>query len=117
MRHQFVRLFLSILLISFTLILVQILILFIGNWRVALTWKNMVFEEFASSLRTAVESIGTTDESGVLDLMVNHTTERISGLLIRDRDGRFVLSLGASPVDEQLPSPAARRNTAVKSFS
>ena len=111
MRHQFVRLFLSILLISIALILVQFLILFIGNMRVTLTWKKMVFEEFASSVKTAVENIGNgaADEDEVLNMMVSHTTERISGLLLRDKDGRFVLSLGASPVNEPLPSPAARQ--------
>lgn len=116
MRHQFVRLFLSILLISLALILTQILILFIGNWRVTVSWKDMVFEEFASSLRKAVENVGEQGNESVVNLMIDNATERISGLLLRDGNGRFVLSLGASPLDEQLPSPEARRNSIMRSL-
>ena len=47
MRHQFLRLFFSIMAIVVVLILVQISMLLIGNYRIAMDWRNRVFEEFA----------------------------------------------------------------------
>ena len=113
MKHHFVRLFLSIVLISLVVILVQCLILFIGNWYVARSWKDMVFEDFITSLRSSIGSIDDAEDSSVVSMMVQRTSERISGLLLRDDSGRYILSLGASPAGEQMPSPEARRSLAV----
>ena len=110
MRHHFVRLFLSILLISICVILVQCLFLFVGNWHVMRSWKNMVFEEFISSIASSMSSFEGEGRNDVMNLMISRTSERISGVLVRDKDGRFVLSLGASPSGVQMPSPEARRN-------
>ena len=103
MRHQFFRLFLSIILIAFAIIFVQCIVIFAGNWHLANSWKDLVFEEFISSLKTVIGNI--SDADSVMNVMVSRTTERISGLLIRDKDGQFVLSLGASPAGVQMPSP------------
>ena len=66
MKHHFVRLFLSIVLISLVVILVQCLILFIGNWYVARSWKDMVFEDFITSLRSSIGSIDDAEDSSVV---------------------------------------------------
>ncbi len=110
MRHQFFRFFISIFLISLAVIIVQCCVIFIGNMRIMLGWKDLVFQEFASSVRSSIEGLQDTDSSSVMNLMVSRTSERISGLLFRDKDGRYVLSLGASSAGEQLPSPEARRS-------
>ena len=108
MRHQFFRLFLSIVLIAFAVICVQCMVLFVGNWHLANSWKNLVFEEFITSLKNAIGNIDDADN--VMNVMISRTTERISGVLVRDKDGRFLLSLGTSPAGEQMPSPEQRRN-------
>ena len=116
MSHQFVRLFLAIILIAFAVILVQCGILFIGNWNAANNWKDVVFEEFISSLKNAmrnVDDISAADNDNVMNMMISRTSERISGLLVRDSSGRFVFSLGTSPSGEQMPSPEARRSMAM----
>ncbi len=117
MRNQFFRFFISIFLISLAVILVQCCFIFVGNMRVAGLWKDMVFEEFASSVRSSVEGLSDAGSDSVMNLMVSRTSERISGLLFRDQSGRYILSLGASSAGEQLPSPEARRSviTAVPS--
>ena len=112
-RHQFVRLFLSIILISFAVIAVQCLAIFVGNWRVAAEWKNMVFDDFIDSIDSAIGSIDDAESGNVVNMMISRTSERISGLLLRDSHGRFVLSLGASPAGEQIPSPEARRSSSL----
>ena len=113
MRHQFVRLFLSIVLIAFAVIAVQCLVIFFGNWYAAHGWKNMVFEDFISSIRSSIDNLDEADSSNVMNMMISRTSERISGLLVRDQQGRFVLSLGTSPAGEQMPSPEARRSMSV----
>ena len=120
MRHQFVRLFLAIILIAFAVILVQCCVLFVGNWQAARNWKNIVFEEFISSLKASISNLRDLDDAendNVMRMMVSQTSERISGLLLRDRDGRFVLSLGMSPAGEQMPSPEARHSMAFPQIS
>ena len=110
MRHQFVRLFLAIILISLAVIAVQCLVIFIGNWHVAMGWRDMVFEDFVSSLEASIGSLDDADSSNVMNMMLSRVSERISGLLVRDSDGGFILSLGTSPAGEQMPSPEARRS-------
>ena len=108
MRHQFFRLFLSIVLIAFAIIFMQCMVLFAGNWHLANSWKDLVFEEFIASLRNAIGNIEDTDS--VMNVMVSKATERISGILIRDAEGHYLLSLGASPAGVQMPSPEQEEN-------
>ena len=105
MRHQFLRLFFSIMAIVVVLICVQISILLIGNYRIAMDWRNRVFEEFADSVQDAIWQISSADDAAVFNLMLQNTSERISGLLIRNGDGRFVATIGRSPMGKQLPTP------------
>ncbi len=108
-RHQFIRLFLSIIFISLAIVVVQCLVLFAGNIRTASGWKDMVFDDFIKALESSMSSIDDVESSNVMNMMISRTSERISGLLVRDSQGRFVLSLGASPAGEPIPSPEARR--------
>ena len=105
MRHQFLRLFFSIIAIIIALLLVQVTMFFIGNYRVAMEWRRRVFEEFAMAVQDAVLDISSADDDAVFSLMLQNTSERISGLLIRDGDGEFVATIGRSPLGQQLPTP------------
>ena len=69
----------------------------------------MVFEDFIEALESSMSSIDDVEGDNVVNMMISRTSERISGLLLRDRQGSFVLSLGTSPMGEQIPSPEARR--------
>ena len=106
MRHQFFRMFLSIALIIFVLVMVQIAMVFVGNYRfLAENWKREVFEEFASSVRRAIQRIGSADNEAVISMIADSSSERVSGLILRDGNGDFVASLGFSPDGEEVPSP------------
>ena len=105
MRHQFLRLFFSIMAIVVVLILVQISMLLIGNYTIAMDWRNRVFEEFALTVQDAIWQISSADDAAVFNLMLQNTSERISGLLIRDGNGEFVATIGRSPMGKQLPTP------------
>ena len=100
--------FLSIALIIFVLLMVQIALVFVGNYRfLAENWKREVFEEFVSSVRKAIQRIGSADDEAVISMIADSSTERVSGLILRDGSGDFVLSLGFSPNGEEVPSPRA----------
>ena len=98
--------FLSIALIIFVLVMVQIAMVFVGNYRfLAENWKREVFEEFASSVRRAIQRIGSADNEAVISMIADSSSERVSGLILRDGNGDFVASLGFSPDGEEVPSP------------
>ena len=82
--------FLSIALIIFVLVMVQIAMVFVGNYRfLAENWKREVFEEFASSVRRAIQRIGSADNEAVISMIADSSSERVSGLILRDGNGDF----------------------------
>ena len=115
MRHHFLRLFLSIVLIVVALILVQVMILLVGSYRASVNWRSKVFDEFVEAVQSAIFNVSTADEDSVYRLMLSSTSERISGLLLRNGDGEFVATIGRSPIGEQLPTPVAARRMASSS--
>lgn len=116
MRHHFLRLFLSIVLIVVSLIVVQIMVLLVGSYRASVNWRARVFDEFVDAVEAAISEVSSADESSVFNLMLSNTSERISGLLLRNGDGEFVATVGRSPMGEQLPTPARARDTADTAF-
>ena len=66
--------------------------------------------DFIEALESSIGNIDDAEGQNVMNMMISRTSERISGLLVRDSQGRFVLSLGASPAGVQMPSPEARRS-------
>ena len=110
MRHHFLRLFLSIMLIVVALILVQVAILLVGSYRASVSWRSRVFEEFAEAVQSAIWEISSADEDSVYRLMLSNTSERISGLLLRNGDGEFIATIGRSSMGEQLPTPDRYRS-------
>ena len=112
MRHHFLRLFLSIVLIVVALLAVQIAIMLVSSYRVSVNWRSKVFDEFVEAVQSAIWEVSSADENSVYRLMLNNTSERISGLLLRNGDGEFVATIGRSPMGEQLPTPDRARKFA-----
>ena len=118
MHHQFLRLFLSIVLVVMILVIVQIAMVAVGNYQVmANGWKNSVFTEFVESVSKTIQQIGTADISSVVNLATINSSERISGIIIRDKEGNYAASLGVSPSSEKIPTPAAIGRVAVPADS
>ena len=68
--------FLSIALIIFVLVMVQIAMVFVGNYRfLAENWKREVFEEFASSVRRAIQRIGSADNEAVISMIADSSSD------------------------------------------
>lgn len=104
MRRQFFRLLISIVGITLSVLVVQCIILAILNLIIANSWKEKVFDEFALSIKQAIADAPINDsEDGIVNIMVNNTSERISGLIVRDGDGKFSFSLGVSPRGVPVP--------------
>lgn len=114
MRSQLLRLLVSIILIVFAVLLIQIAILFIGNYNLAKSWSEEGFEEFAQTLASAVDGTSITGEEAVLNLMVQKTSERIAGLILRDESGSFVFSLGSN--GRGVPVPQSRSRMSLLTF-
>lgn len=103
MRGQFVRMLISIVFIMIIVLAVQCIVLAAMNIYVARSWKETVFDEFALAIKQSVTSNSVENSDGIVNIMVNNTSERISGLIIRNGDGKFSFSLGASPKGVPVP--------------
>ena len=73
-RHQFVRLFLSIILISFVILSIQCMMVFVGNKRAAEGWKEMVFQDFIDSIDSSISNIEDADDSDVMNMMISRSS-------------------------------------------
>lgn len=106
MRRQFIRLLLSIVGIILVVIALQSVIVVSFNRNLNESWSEEVFDEFAEAIAVSLSSYssGSTSPEGVINVLVNKSNERISGIIVRDSNGEFVLSLGASP--KGIPVPA-----------
>ena len=103
MRGQFVRMLISIVFIMIIVLAVQCVVLAAMNIYVAHSWKETVFDEFALAIKQSVTDNSVDNSDGIVNIMVNNTSERISGLIIRDEEGEFSFSLGASPKGVPVP--------------
>ena len=84
MRRQFIRLLASIIAITLVIIAMQCLIIITFNSNLKESWTEEVFDEFADSLSIAVSNLDFSQNTsdGIVDLLVNKTNERISGIII-----------------------------------
>ncbi len=103
MRRQFIRLLISIVGIILTVLIVQCVLLAILNFWIARNWTKSVFDEFAQVISESVEKHNVGDSAGVVNIMLNNTSERVSGLIVRNGEGQFAFSLGVSPRGVPVP--------------
>ncbi len=106
MRKQFIRLLLSIVCIIIVEIMIQSVIIVSFNRNLKESWSEEVFDEFAEAIGASVASYesGERSSDGIINILVNKSNERISGIIVRDSNGKFALSLGASPKGVPVPS-------------
>ena len=105
MHRQFFRLLLSIVSIILVVIAVQCISIFTYNRNVKKTWTREVFDEFADAVAVSVKSLDMSNSGSdtIVSILVNKTSERISGIILRDQEGKVALSLGMSPKGIPVP--------------
>lgn len=108
--------FFSIILIILVVLGIQIAFLFAINLRIARAWSNEVLDEFADSIHTSISNFRNNPSDSVLNLMVQNSSERISGLIVRDSDGKFAVSLGFSPRGIPVPQLNSSDSSRMSSF-
>ena len=111
MRHQFFVLFASILLILVVLTAVVMVGMAGSSLMVERNWQSHVFEEFIAEMQGIIDFINagraqdTAEEENVMSLILDKSTERISGCILRDERGKYVVSLGMTPMGVTVPTP------------
>lgn len=116
MRRQFFRLFFSIILIILVVLGIQICFLLAINFRISKAWADEVLDEFADSISTSIANFKNNSSDSVLNLMVQNSSERISGLIVRDADGTFAISLGLSPRGIPVPQLTASGSSRMSTY-
>ena len=106
MRRQFFRLLISIVSITLAILFAQCCLLILLNFMIARNWTDNVFDEFAHSIGESAVNSGPESSDGIVNIMLNNTSERVTGLIVRDGDGKFAFSLGVSPRGVPVPQLA-----------
>lgn len=114
MRNQFFRLFLSIILIIIAVLLTQVFLLMAINVKIKSVWADEVMNEFADSIEKSIYSFKSSSSDSVLNLMVQSSSERISGLIVRDANGDVALTLGFN--SRGIPVPQLTSSTNINSY-
>ncbi len=115
MHRQFLRLFLSIVSITVLVLFLQLAFFLIFNRFMENSWKETIFDEFAASIDNTVTSIDLESGNNIGSLIVGASSERISGIVFRDKSGRIALAMGVSP--KGLPVPQVMENYNSESVS
>ncbi len=114
MRRQFFRLFLSIVLIILAVILTQVFMLTAINLKMRHVWADEVMKEFAGSVEKSINTFKNNPSDSVLNLMVQSSSERISGLIIRNANGDVALTLGFN--SKGIPVPQLSTSSHINSY-
>lgn len=120
MRNAFLRMFFSIVSITLLILGVQTLLVINMNQRMRMDWSQAVYESYFERVKTNIEENappeGWTIES-VWPALVQAADDRISGLLIRDNEGRLVASFGKTSKGGLLPVPPGYERSPSEVFS
>lgn len=103
MRNIYLRLLVSIVLITVCVMAAQTLILFASVISLQRTWKENVFENYIASLQENVSSLENLSFTGLMSSLISSAPDRVSGLLIRDDVGDISISIGSSSRGEFIP--------------
>lgn len=103
MRNIYLRLLVSIVLITVCVMAAQTLILFASVLSLQRTWKENVFENYMASLQENVSSSESLSFAGLMSSLISSAPDRVSGLLVRDDVGDISISIGSSSRGEFIP--------------
>ena len=103
MRNIYLRLLISIVLITVCVMAAQTLILFASVVSLQKAWKENVFESYVVSLQENVSSQENLSFSNLMSYLISSAPDRVSGLLIRDDVGDISISIGSSSRGEFIP--------------
>lgn len=101
LHRQFFSLFLSIIAITISIILVQVLVLVVSNHRINKTWRNFVVTDY---LNRVVDDLNGEEEVAfekVAMTIVEQASERVSGLIFRSSEGLFGAMYGTTSRGEK----------------
>lgn len=104
MRKNYIRLFFSIISIVIIVMIAEILVFVVSSVIIDKKWKERIFEQYMISFSNRVAEMG--NEMTSYDLfasLMEMAPDRISGVILRDKDGHVVLSMGRTSRGEYIP--------------
>lgn len=103
MHKQFVRLFLSIALITIVVLFAELLIITFFGQKMVHIWTDSVFDEFASSLENNLDQIEVDQSTMSVNLFATDISERISGFVMRSAQGGQMIAFGKNGRGQIVP--------------
>ncbi len=103
MRNIYLRLLVSIVLVTVGILFVQTLVLLGSSYYVEKDWKNNVFDDYVKQLDETLSSRNAFTFTDMFNTLVATAPDRISGILIRDEQGNMNISIGSSGRGEFIP--------------
>ncbi|MGN1163620.1 MAG: hypothetical protein ACI4S4_02310, partial [Candidatus Ornithospirochaeta sp.] len=103
MHKQFIRLFLSIMLIVLAASLFQLVCITVFSRSLVFVWSSQVFDEFAENVEDSLETADFSKNSSFYDYVFSNVSERISGFVLRSSQGGHMLTFGQSGRGKIIP--------------
>lgn len=112
MRKQFVRLFLSFVLVVALVICVEAAVIGLGLRNQRKQWTESVFQDYLNTFTSNLQ-VGLSSYSSSLfaleQVLLSSADDRVSGLYIRNPDGTVAIAYGKTSSGYSLPIPQGRR--------
>ncbi len=111
MRKQFVRLFLSFVLVVTVVLGIQAVVVLASLQNQRTSWTESVFQDYLNTFTTNLKSGLSSRPSSFIaieQLLLASTDDRVSGLYIRNPDGTVAVAYGNTSSGNSLPIPRPR---------
>lgn len=113
----YIRLLLSIVLVTVFVLSCQILFFIGSTVFVERNWKKDVFEGYVDLLETTFSGSKAFTFTEMINMMVSSAPDRVSGILIRDEEGNVNISIGSSGRGELIPQLKVDKAIALQPIS
>ncbi|MDX9825481.1 MAG: sensor histidine kinase, partial [Sphaerochaeta sp.] len=111
MRKQFVRLFLSFVLVVAVVLGIQAVVVLVSLQNQRASWTESVFEEYLETFTANLKAGLSSRPSSFIaieQLLLASADDRVSGLYIRNPDGTVAVAYGNTSSGNSLPIPRQR---------
>ncbi len=118
MRRQFVRLFLGFVLVVAIVVGVQVAVMLVSIHYQRINWTQSVFQDYLSSFTSNLKdglNLRQYSMSSIEEVLLMSADDRVSGLYIRDPDGKVAIAYGKTSGGNTLPIPRSREDDVNKS--